>query len=352
MMNSTTTQPRNLFGFWTDFWLTSGLSVLVIAGMLLTGYQIETSNDGMPLITTALLLQLLLNWPHFMVSYRLLYRQPDCFKRFPGATLIVPGILVLLIALIGSLANSTPEHVSLSLLLSYGFWLIASFYLAWHYVGQAWGCFSAFTLLSGHQWNTHEKRILHWCFRSLILWHVVWAARFLPTVSWVDWLQHDTVYLLVSGLAFSGFVVSGCLLLPAWKKGQIDVRTVGIGFSLFFWYLAIFLNPAAIFWVQIAHSLQYLVFVTRVEANRPAPSHPKVSSSTRIKLIYLGCVIAGAAVFYQAEMNANLQSATPTLIGLLAIAINIHHYYVDSSIWKLRNEPTRALLFGHLKKSR
>ncbi|MGI9280535.1 MAG: hypothetical protein ACR2PX_13055 [Endozoicomonas sp.] len=297
----------------------------------------------------ALILQLLLNWPHFMVSYRLLYRQPNCFKQFFGSTLVVPGILILLIAIILLLAESSPEQVSLSFLMSYGFWLTASFYLAWHYVGQAWGCFSAFSMLSGHSWSPVQKRLLHWSFKSLIAWHVIWAARLLPAMPWIEWLQTDSVYLVASCLAMTGFIVSGYLLLPAWIKGKIDVRSIGIWFSLFFWYFAIYSNPSSIFWVQIAHSLQYMVFVTRVEANRPQPTNSKLSTTARIQLVYLGAILAGALVFYQAEMSTNLQSATPTLIGLLAIAINIHHYYVDSSIWKLRSEPTRALLFGHLK---
>lgn len=350
MINSISNQPRNLFGYWSDFWLTSGISILLIAGLLITGYQLEgEDSDGTRIISMALLLQLLLNWPHFMVSYRLLYRQSDCLKRFTCAAVIIPGLLAALVAATWLLAQGSPEQMNLSLLMSYGLWLIASFYLAWHYVGQAWGCLSTFTILSGHKWTPLQKHILYWSLRVLIVWHVVWAARLLPAMPWIEWIQSDLLYQITSCLAIVSFILSGYLLLPAWKAGKIDIRAIGIWFSIFFWYFAIYCSSDSIFWVQLAHSLQYLVFVARVEANQQAPSNPKIPVAVRVQLVYLGAVFAGALVFWQAELSTNLQSATPTLIGLIAIAINIHHYYVDSSIWKLRDAPTRSLLFGHLK---
>ena len=350
MIDLSTPPTRSLFGFWSDFWLTSGISILLIGGLLISGIRFEAmSGDGARIISMALLLQLLINWPHFMVSYRLLYRQPGCIKRFPGASVAVPGLLVVLISIVWLLGKGVPDEVSQSLLIAYGLWLVASFYLAWHYVGQAWGCLSAFSLLSGHHWSTRQKSVLHWSLRVLIVWHVVWAAQLLPDMPWIHWIQTDTVFIAASYLALASFVLSGALLLPAWKKRQIDLRSIGVWFSLYFWYLAIYSDSSFIFWAQFAHALQYLVFAARVELNRSVEPSAKVPVMLRLQLTYAGSVLAGAVIFWQAELSTSLQSATPTIIGLLAIAINIHHYYVDSTIWKLRDAPTRALLFGHLR---
>lgn len=346
---STVNPTQNLFGFWTDFWLTSGISILFIGGLLLSGTHIETSSgDGTRIISMAILLQLLLNWPHFMISYRLLYQQPESCRRFPGATIAVPGLLVLLIMVIWFLGKGSQDEVSKSLLISYIMWLVASFYLAWHYVGQAWGCISTFSLLSKQQWSPWQKSILHWSLRLLIVWHVVWAAQLLPSMPWVGWVQNEAVYKIASYLALFSFVVSGMLVFPAWKKRQIDLRTMGVWFSIYLWYLAIYFDSSFIFWAQLSHALQYLVFASRVELNQSVGGDTKIPARIRVQLTYAGSVVAGALIFWQSELSANLNSATPTIIGLLAIAINIHHYYVDSAIWKLRDAPTRALLFGHL----
>ena len=34
---------------------------------------------------------------------------------------------------------------------------------------------------------------------------------------------------------------------------------------------------------------------------------------------------------------------------IIGIAVNIHHYYVDGSVWKMSNPRVRAQLFAHLR---
>ena len=36
-------------------------------------------------------------------------------------------------------------------------------------------------------------------------------------------------------------------------------------------------------------------------------------------------------------------------LGLLALIVNIHHYFVDGAIWKISNPKVRRDLFAHLK---
>jgi hypothetical protein len=346
-------QPNSnpgLFGFWTDFWLTSGISIIVISLLLVfclpSSFTFTTPNN---LISVTLLFQLFINWPHFMVSYRLLYSQPHVFKRHKSAAIVVPLMLLGIVATIFFLSKGDEKQLGWSLLLGYIFWLIASFYLAWHYVGQAWGCFITFSLLVNHDWDNQKKLILYWSFRSLIAWHLVWAAQLLPDISLFAWLQSDLLYYGVATTAVVGCLASGSVVIMAWRAKQIDIRSLGIWFSIYFWYLAIFFDNKFILWVQLAHALQYLVFAARVELNHASlADNTIISKKTRTLFIYFCATFLGWLIFWQAELSTSLGSATPTIIGLVAIAINIHHYYVDSNIWKLRSNSTKRKLFSHI----
>jgi hypothetical protein len=87
-----------------------------------------------------IILQAMINWQHFMASYRLLYKPSTNIKKHPWATAYVPILLVL--AIIAALAmGSKPAQATNTIFIqqdiAYFMWLMAAFYLAWHYTGQA-----------------------------------------------------------------------------------------------------------------------------------------------------------------------------------------------------------------------
>jgi hypothetical protein len=42
-------------------------------------------------------------------------------------------------------------------------------------------------------------------------------------------------------------------------------------------------------------------------------------------------------------------SAIIPLGAMVAIGINVHHYFTDGVLWKIRNPEVREALFGHLQ---
>jgi hypothetical protein len=115
-------------------------------------------------------------------------------------------------------------------------------------------------------------------------------------------------------------------------------------------------DPRAIFWVQIAHALQYLAFPVRVEINRTrrnttVPS--RVVTHMAVYLIVLLAVSVAMAVWIPAramDVVTNWLGRRPgevTALSVLAF-LNIHHYFTDGVMWKLRNPAVREDLFGHL----
>ena len=328
-----------------DFWTSSGASILALFLFIATtqAYNFERSSAIIYLFFT---FQLLINWPHFIVSYKLLYSNIENIRNYYKASIILPIILGVIITTILILSKSiTPETKNLSLELSYYLWVVASIYLAWHYIGQAWGCFIIFSILDNLKINSIEKTILYWSYRVLILWHVIWAIQTIPKTNKVIELLHHEDAMHVVNIAFvASLTISILIFIKIINQQCLKLRTISVWFTTYIWYLALYFNPLSIFIVQLSHALQYLPFALRVEANKSSKRQ-----ITSVVTTYIISVAIGGLIFMNAEAASNQQSALPTVIGLIAIAINIHHYYVDSSIWKLRSKETQSTLFAHLK---
>ena len=92
-------------------------------------------------IGTTIVLAALIDWPHFTVSYLLLYSSKDRVKRYPGASWVVPGVLLAcaLFAWVTTpqLAVTVPGLGAVGMVAAMQ--LVAFVYLAWHYTGQAFG---------------------------------------------------------------------------------------------------------------------------------------------------------------------------------------------------------------------
>jgi len=55
-------------------------------------------------------------------------------------------------------------------------------------------------------------------------------------------------------------------------------------------------------------------------------------------------------IFYLPDIFFASPAGAPTLAALVGISVNIHHYYSDSAIWKLRTKRVQGSLFSHLDK--
>jgi hypothetical protein len=66
-----------------DFWMTGGVSVVVMLLLLLyiAFHGATGPSDPTKLSANIVVFQALINWPHFMGAYRLLYRPPRSMLR-------------------------------------------------------------------------------------------------------------------------------------------------------------------------------------------------------------------------------------------------------------------------------
>lgn len=347
--------PRAIFSPRLDLFLTSGLSIIVMLSLIGFALIVGASGtvDAASYLPKLLLLQVLLNWPHFLVSYRLLYQRRENLSDYPMASVGIPLLLLLIcfgatLPLLGG--NGMLEA---NLQIAYALWVFASLYLAWHYTGQAWGVMMVYAHLTGRSFSNGERLVLRSGLRVLILWHVIWGLQTLPPLPYVAWVQGAEAALLINALAVLAFVSGGVVLMRnAWRTPGMDLRIAGAWLAIYLWYLVLWLMPEAFMFIQMSHALQYLVFTARVELNREMAEGKNTKGAhpwRRTGLIYGLSILGGLVIFYLPETYVISPTGAPTLPALIAIAINIHHYYTDSAIWKMRNAGVRQRLFAHLK---
>jgi len=334
----------SIFNPVVDFLLVGGLSLILLVPLLLSGRSdlLFLSAGAQAFIATAI------NMPHFMASYRLVYGSREMILRHKWASIYVPAILVAYIALALFVAQDTPALVVILV-------AVASGYLAWHYTGQVWGMMASYAYLAGAGFERSERFLIRTGLRILLAWHVTW---FLYT-QLRNGAAVRPLYMLISAGTVVAFLLGAVGILRVRRRiGRFPpARALVAWFSIFVWYAAMARDPAALFWVQIAHALQYLAFPVRVEFNRSA--RRSGASPRRVALhmaAYAGVLLVVSIAIAQL-VPLSIMGVVGNVFGeqpartapiLLLMFINIHHYFTDGVIWKISNPDVRKDLFAHV----
>lgn len=339
----------------TPFWdavLGGGLALVAMAGVLVSaalGHPVAFEPESWFALT------ILVNSPHFLASYRVLYASQIRIKTHPYAAVVVPVILLTMLLAVAIVSRPDP--------IVEGLVFAGSIYLAWHYAGQTWGMVATYSRLEGIELTRQERFGLRAGPRALIALHVLFAltGRF-PPRHWIDpgtWVGAFTVaFQLVLGIAVLTLCIGiGCLVSARRRHGRMPLRVVLPWASLFVWYPFWYFVPGGFFFVQIAHAAQYLAFPMRVEVNRYDATRTK-SRRRRVlhaALVYFALVVVGALVLHGPPLAAHAFGegwySTPKarlLLLALTSCVGLHHYFVDGAIWRLRDADVRNMLFRHL----
>jgi len=327
---------------WLDTGAVGGISlVLLPLVVLFVARPLRASAGGL------VLLGVLFNWPHFIGSYRLLYATGESVRRYRTASIYVPAALAgyALFAhrgLAGPPVYREPAGGG------------GGGYLARHYTGQAWGM-----MASSLTWKERRSPLRtppvpcrpqcpDWCGTRSGPAPVggtgcpVAVAPVTRLYAWTIWLPGPGADGRPGG--------NGRFPAPHGPLTAARVLVLGRDSRL---YVAMAIEPGALFVVQIAHGLQYLMFPLRVEMNRaasPATGNGEERAPPR------GLDLVGLAVFEGLEPLFRLgfeaaggQGRCPVVVSSVIIAaIAIPHYFIDGALYKLRNPEVRRDLFAHL----
>jgi hypothetical protein len=340
---ATATKSPSIISPVVDVLCVGGLSVLVLLPLLIMGSDLSFVSLSVVVWT-----QILVNYAHFMASYRIVYRDRAMIMQHKWATIWIPFLLVacLVLALVEVSAGSN--------LLLIAFFATASGYLAWHYTGQAWGMMVSFAHLRGQRFDKTEYWLIRGGLRILLCWHLAW---FLKTT-----LKDPGAFVLIYQVATFATVLAAIMGVAGLVRMRIRTgqappfRTLVAWFSMFVWYAAIARwGLAGLFLVQLSHALQYLEFPARVEFNR---SLRDTARGPGLHMLMYAAAMLAATLLVILFVPGPTKGIAATLLGagpdsvapvLISYAIGIHHFFTDGVIWKIRNPEVQRDLFAHAR---
>ena len=327
-----------------DFLFVGGLSLIVFVPLLLSGRtDLVLIGAGAQAWLAATV-----NMPHFMASYRLVYGSREMILKHKWASIYVPAILAVYIVVALWVAQTSP--VLVIVLVS-----VASAYLAWHYTGQVWGMMASYAYLAGTRFEKSERLLIRTGLRILLAWHVTW---FLYT-QLRDPSMVRPLYALISAGTAVAFVLGAIGIVKLRRRtGHFPpLRALVAWLAIFVWYAVLARDPKAIFWIQIAHALQYLAFPIRVELNRATHEPRATLRRSALHMVLYGAGLMAVSLIVARVVPASAMSVVGNVFGeepgraapiLLLMFINIHHYFTDGVIWKISNPEVRRDLFAHV----
>ncbi|MFN9497569.1 MAG: hypothetical protein ACK57E_03720 [Erythrobacteraceae bacterium] len=318
----------------------------------------------------------LVNHPHFAHSYQIFYRgyAKKAFgnslgrkmqARYLLAGLIVPVLLAAFLAY-GALAADTR-------LLGYDANLMA-LTVGWHYAKQGYGMLMVDAALKRRYLSDRTKKIL--LANCYAVWLAVWVSLNLAVrqenlwgLAYYSFAVPQPVFIVTSLAAFVTTALSVWALAMHWQeKRALPVNgVVAYGVGLYLWLLFVDVNLLWVLVVPALHSLQYMTVVWRYQLNyeKAQLASDDYRKGSFIRAVFgadpvahmAGFVLTGAVLgflgFWGIPMLAD--SLVPydrqAIAGVLFlfvfwIFINVHHYFLDSVMWRRENADTKLYLFG------
>jgi hypothetical protein len=352
---------KSLQNPWVDFALLGGGSLFaLLAVRLVTGAM---NLDARWSLETTLLLANLINHPHFACSYQIFYGDfrnklfSADYERSLRARYFAIGILApIAIAATMYMQVQQGRVEALGLCANLMFLLVG-----WHYVKQGYGMAMLDATLKRAFFNNEEKAVL--LRNAYAVWLLAWllvnflAKNKAPTYFGIPYiaLSVPTWVLTLSAIG-AAITTLQCLIMMGRLRNQGRPLAwnglVAYGVSLYAWLLI--RDPIIILWVPLFHSLQYLTVVWRFQVNRckAAPSQ-RVNYRYRLVAFFAVSVAVGYYMFWEAPawLDANI-TYDKQVFGyslfffLFWIFINIHHYLLDTVMWRKGNPEVKRHLFA------
>jgi hypothetical protein len=361
------TRPaRGWAGRLAEFVLVGGLTPLLFPLAWLLRTALGMDDAELAVSFTFFYAAHLINDPHFAVTYVLFYADfrarawGDAFAARQRVRYLVAGLLVPLVLFGWALSSLWGRSAyGLGLLIQLMFLLVG-----WHYVKQGFGVLSVLGARRGVRFSNNERRVL------LAHCYAGWAYAFASpadtgrkleekglayfTIAHPAWLERTTQVLFV----LSFVALSAVLIRKRVREGRLPLIAPLTGFLCSIWAWSVYssIDPLVRYAVPALHSLQYLYMVWLLKGNqaRERELDPwfEPSLATRLTMLALSALGLGFVLFHGApelldhtlvsRQHARALGPTPYFAALYAF-VNVHHYFMDTVIWRHDNPLTRYL---------
>ncbi len=342
------TVPRPSFvGPWVDGLALGGLSIIAFPLMLLLSAVLAPSTLEAVMLGSMVWV---VNGVHFSATNYRLYSHRSNVAQYPLTAALVP--LVILAGAGAALAS--PEEIAPYFVKLFLLWS------PYHYSGQTLGISLVCGRRHGFDFGVWERRTLAgFIFGSF----VASAARSEAGIRPIEFFgivspslgippvlaQAAVLFMAACGAAFA-------VLALRWSKKTrrpVPLMAVLPATAQFVWFIPGPGVPAYFEMVPFFHGLQYLLIAwfmqlreRRTPAAEPAPNFITVES---LKW-GIGNLLGYGALFYAFPQALAALSGKPILFAapIAIAAVQIHHFFVDGVIWKLRRAPVGEALEGSL----
>ncbi|MBI5201936.1 MAG: hypothetical protein HY925_10150 [Elusimicrobia bacterium] len=320
---------------WIDF--------MLIGGVSLFGYAIITALGPGPREAWATslggMLVWVVNWPHFSATNFRLYRSRPNVAQFPLTAIALP--LVILGAVAASLVWQdafAPYFVKL-----YAVWS------PYHFSGQTLGLSLLYARRAGLTVDPKERLVLSTFVFGTFAWMIarlesgaqmfVYHGVRYPSLGVPEWVAT----LMGAAVWVAGGLIVVRVVLGALKKRRTYPPIVLLApAAQLLWFVAARAYPNYTEFVPFFHALQYLLVAWALQLKermdetdaRPAPEFVAVESAR-----WLAANIAGGAMLFYVFPRLAAACGYPLAMttGIVLAAVQIHHFFVDGVIWKLRD---------------
>jgi len=319
-----------------DALLIGGLSIVAFLAM---GALQRVHGQQLQWMGAVAALTWLCNWPHFAATSYRLYHSQENIAQYPLTALLIPVVMVA--AIISSLAapyTIAPYFVKLYLIWS-----------PYHYSGQSVGISLIYARRAGFPFGRLERLALSgFIFGTFIAQTVrseVGVSRqafygvTYPSIGLPPWTATvATTAMIVSGVVFLVLVLRWCVMTRRMLPPIVFLPAV----TQFVWFVLGWRVPSFYSFVPFFHGLQYLLIAWAMQLSETMAQHgikPSTSFVGGESLRWgIGILLGGTALFWLlphvvATAGFDYNLAYPVVIA----AVQVHHFFVDGVIWKLRN---------------
>jgi hypothetical protein len=327
---------------WVDTALIGGLSILVSVFFL----YFWTGGENAKLGLSSALLTVIINDPHFSATIYRLYQSRENTRQFPVTAWVLPFVIVAGVA--ASLIE--PVRIAPYFMLLYVIWS------PYHYSGQTVGITMVYARRSGFPIGRLERLALSgFVFSTFAVGVINWESRAasgtvfgitFPTLALPAWsAEAAEIAMAVAALAFLGFALRWSLA----NRRMLPPILLVPALAQYFWFVPGSSPEAYLVFTPLFHSLQYLLIAWAMQVKQKmdregiAPSwryvrSASVSWAARIMVLGIMLFIGVPALLLWVDLP------TAAIFGIVAAGVNIHHFFVDGVIWKLRSSRTASPL--------
>lgn len=335
---TTSASPRYFVSPWVDA-VVVGLGSIVVYLVFRAAPAWSTSER---VVTVGATLVWAVNYPHFASTNYRLYHDRANIAQYPMTALLVPVLITS--AMIGSFAS--PAVIAPAFVMLYQLWS------PYHFSGQTIGITMLYARRHGYHLDGWLRRALS---TFVVATFVLQAARFevgdgtatffgvtYPTLGLPTWAPDVVaagmwacagafVVLLVHRSRSTRRMVPPLVLLPAVTQ--------------FVWFAA---TPPGyyLYLVPFFHSLQYLLIAWNLQLKEvldrgehvPSPRFVLRTSARWVAVIVAG----GYAMFWLLpRLGAHAGRSMAFSSAIVLAGLQMHHFFVDGVIWRLRNSSVR-----------